>query len=82
MLLIGDRGFGGRDRVRFLKGLLFQYLMRVNGDTQIFVGGQWRPLSELAPGSPVRLSAKGEPVTSSMPVTVSLPASFVPIALA
>jgi len=49
VLLIGDRGFGGRDRVRFLKEQGFQYLVRVNGDTQIFLGKKWRPLSQWAP---------------------------------
>lgn len=49
VLLIGDRGFGGRDRARFLKGLGFQYVLRVQGETQVFVAGKWRPLRELAP---------------------------------
>jgi hypothetical protein len=31
-LLIGDRGFGGRDRMRFLKRLGFRFLLRINGD--------------------------------------------------
>src|SRR2546425_717087 len=59
VLLIGDRGFGGRDRVRFLKEQGFQYLLRVNGDTQVFVGRKWRPLSQLAPALGKRRHLEG-----------------------
>jgi len=48
-LLVGDRGFGGRDRMRFLKQLGFRFLLRVNGDTMIWVTGAWRSLRDLAP---------------------------------
>jgi hypothetical protein len=48
-LLIGDRGLGGRDRVRFLKEQGFQYLVRINGDTQILRGEEWWALSALTP---------------------------------
>ena len=40
------------------------------------------PTSTLMPGSPVRVSAKAEPVAFSRPSSVSWPASFVPIAAA
>jgi Transposase DDE domain len=48
-LVIGDRGFGGRDRMRFLKRLGFRFLLRVNGDTMIQVEGGWKSLREQAP---------------------------------
>src|SRR5262245_31797169 len=31
-LLIGDRGFGSRERLRFLQGLGFASILRINGD--------------------------------------------------
>jgi hypothetical protein len=48
-LLIGDRGFGGRDRMRFLKRLGFRFLLRINGDTMIWDHEAWRSLRDLAP---------------------------------
>jgi hypothetical protein len=48
-LLIGDRGFGGRDRMRFLKRLGFRLLLRINGDTMIYLHPEWRSLRDLAP---------------------------------
>lgn len=48
-LLIGDRGFGGRDRMRFLKRLGFRFILRVNGDTMILLEGGWKSLREQAP---------------------------------
>jgi hypothetical protein len=49
VLLIGDRGFGGRDRIRLLKNLRFQFVLRVNGDTMIEGDEGWQRLSELCP---------------------------------
>ena len=40
------------------------------------------PVSTFAPASPVSESWNGEPVTSSIPLSASWPASFEPIALA
>src|SRR5438128_5072498 len=48
-LLIGDRGFGSRDRLRFLQGLGFAALLRINGDAKIQLDGQWRALGDLRP---------------------------------
>jgi hypothetical protein len=48
-LLIGDRGFGGRDRMRFLKRLGFRFLLRINGDTMIWTQEGWQSLRDLAP---------------------------------
>jgi hypothetical protein len=48
-ILIGDRGFGSRDRLRFLQGLGFAAILRINGDAQIPVEGQWRALADLRP---------------------------------
>jgi hypothetical protein len=49
VLLIGDRGFRGRDRMRFLEKHQFQFILRVTGDTQIKVGRKWLALQEVAP---------------------------------
>jgi hypothetical protein len=52
-VLIGDRGFRGRDRMQFLKRLGFRFVLRVTGDTQIEVrvGKQWQwvALREVTP---------------------------------
>jgi hypothetical protein len=48
-LLIGDRGFGSRDRLRFLQSLGFAAILRINGDVQIQLDGQWRALADLRP---------------------------------
>jgi hypothetical protein len=42
-VLIGDRGFRGRDRMQFLKRRGFRFVLRVTGDTQIEVrrGKEW-----------------------------------------
>jgi DDE family transposase len=48
-LLIGDRGFGGLDRMHFLRGLGFHFLLRVQGQTQIRVPEAWIALREAAP---------------------------------
>src|SRR5207247_1927089 len=77
-----DRGFGGRDRARFLKKLGFQYLLRVNGETQIFVGGKWRPLSELAPPLGKRRHVEGVLVGKYQPqerVSVNIVAVHQPL---
>lgn len=49
VLLIGDRGFGGRDRMRRLKNLRFQFVLRVTGDTMIWAEGAWTRLRALEP---------------------------------
>lgn len=48
-LLIGDRGFGGRDRMRFLQRLGFRFLVRINGLTMIQTAAGWQSLREQAP---------------------------------
>jgi hypothetical protein len=48
-LLIGDRGFGGRDRMRLLKRLGFRFLLRINGDSMIATHPGWQRLRDLAP---------------------------------
>jgi hypothetical protein len=50
VLLIGDRGFRGRDRMKFLKRLGFRFLLRITGDTQVRIDGEWVALREMAPG--------------------------------
>jgi len=49
VLLIGDRGFRGRDRIRFLQQLGWHFVLRVTAETQIEVQGQWVALAALAP---------------------------------
>jgi hypothetical protein len=48
-VLIGDRGFGSRDRLRFLQQLGFAAILRINGDTKIRLDGQWQALADLRP---------------------------------
>jgi hypothetical protein len=48
-ILIGDRGFGSRDRLAFLQRLGFAVILRINGDTQIHLHGQWQALATLRP---------------------------------
>jgi hypothetical protein len=48
-ILIGDRGFGSRDRLRFLQGLGFAVILRINGDAKIRVDGEWQALAALRP---------------------------------
>jgi Transposase DDE domain len=47
-VLIGDRGFGGLDRMRFLHSLSFQFVLRVQGQTQIQVNADWIALRACA----------------------------------
>jgi hypothetical protein len=49
VLLIGDRGFRGRDRMQFLKRLGFQFILRVTGDTMVQIQGEWVRLQDVAP---------------------------------
>lgn len=49
VLLIGDRGFRGRDRMQFLQRLGFQFLLRVTGDTMVQIQGEWVRLQDVAP---------------------------------
>jgi DDE family transposase len=49
VLLIGDRGFRGRDRMQFLKRLRFQFILRVTGDTMVEIDGAWVRLQDVAP---------------------------------
>jgi hypothetical protein len=49
VLLIGDRGFRGRDRMQFLQRLGFQFILRVTGDTMVQIDGQWVRLQAVAP---------------------------------
>jgi hypothetical protein len=49
VLLIGDRGFRGRDRMRFLQRQRFQFILRVTGDTMVQIEGQWVRLQAVAP---------------------------------
>lgn len=48
-ILIGDRGFGSRDRLRFLQQLGWSAILRINGDTKIRLAGQWQALADLRP---------------------------------
>jgi hypothetical protein len=48
-VLIGDRGFGSRERLAFLRRLGFAAILRINGDTQIQLEGRWQALASLRP---------------------------------
>src|SRR5438876_6868847 len=48
-ILIGDRGFGSRDRLALLQRLGFAVILRINGDTQIQLAGEWQALATLRP---------------------------------
>ena len=48
-VLIGDRGFRGRDRMRFLRRLGFRFVLRITGDTNIFEARQWVALRDRVP---------------------------------
>jgi hypothetical protein len=48
-VLIGDRGFGSRERLGFLQRLGFSAILRINGDTQIQLQDQWQALASLRP---------------------------------
>jgi DDE family transposase len=50
VVLIGDRGFRGRDRMRLLKQLRFHFILRVTGDTMIEIHREWVRLQQIAPG--------------------------------
>jgi hypothetical protein len=49
-VLIGDRGFRGRDRMRLLQQIGFHFILRVTGDTAVLLHGQWVRLRDVAPG--------------------------------
>jgi DDE family transposase len=49
VLLIGDRGFRGRDRMHLLKRLRFQFILRVTGDTMVEIEGEGVRLRDVAP---------------------------------
>jgi hypothetical protein len=65
VVLIGDRGFRGRDRMRFLKRLGFRFILRVTGDTQIQVAGAWVALRDLVPAVGERRQWRGVPYGKS-----------------
>jgi hypothetical protein len=49
VVLVGDRGFRGADRMRFLKQLGWHFVLRVTGDTMVRLPGQaeWVTLSQV-----------------------------------
>jgi len=48
-LLIGDRGFEGRERIQFLNQLGFRFLLRVQGATMLGLAEGWTPLRDRCP---------------------------------
>lgn len=61
-ILIGDRGFGSRDRLALLQSLGFAVILRINGDTKIQLGGQWQALASLRPPVGGRRQWQGVPL--------------------
>lgn len=48
-ILIGDRGFRGRDRIRLLQQLGWSFVLRVSAETEIQTPDGWAPLGALLP---------------------------------
>ncbi len=50
VVLLGDRGFRGRERMRLLERLEWHFVLRLTAETQVCWEGEWRPLAALRPG--------------------------------
>jgi Transposase DDE domain len=48
-ILIGDRGFRGLDRMKFLQRLKFRFVLRITSNTALQLQGKWLLLREMAP---------------------------------
>ncbi len=48
-VLVGDRGFRGRDRMEFLRQPGLSFVLRISGETRLLRQGRWVPLRELRP---------------------------------
>jgi len=49
VVLMGDRGFRGRDRIRLLQRLGWSFVLRVSAETQMQTPEGWAPLGALLP---------------------------------
>jgi hypothetical protein len=60
VILLGDRGFGGRDRMRFFRYQVgWYFVLRVTGDARVHWQGVWRRLDSLEPPVGFRWQAEG-----------------------
>lgn len=60
IILLGDRGFGGRDRMRFFRYQVgWYFVLRVTGDARVHWQGVWRRLDSLEPPVGGRWQAEG-----------------------
>lgn len=60
VILLGDRGFGGRDRMRFFRYQVgWYFVLRVTGDARVHWQGVWRRLDSLEPPVGARWQAEG-----------------------
>lgn len=73
VLILGDRGFGGRDRMRFFRHQLgWYFVLRVTGDARIQWQGVWRRLDSLEPPVGQRWQAEQVRYGRSKSVVVNL----------
>jgi Transposase DDE domain len=49
VILIGDRGFRGRDRIRLLQRLGWHFVLRLSAETELQTPDGWAPLGALLP---------------------------------
>ena len=81
VIIVGDRGFGGRERMRFFRHQLgWYFVLRVTGDARIQWQGVWRRLDSLEPpvgqrwqAERVRYGRKGSVVVNVVAVRERLP---------
>lgn len=87
VVLIGDRGFRGVDRIRFLRELGWHFVLRVTGDTKVELPTrkkgrrclQWVPLGTQAPAVGQRWQRRQVPYGKTDPAVVNLVAIRQPL---
>jgi len=72
IVIVGDRGFRGKERMRLLTELGFHYLLRAKADVKVWVDGEKRLLSEMTPKIGERVEYESIGYGSHQPVVCQL----------
>jgi hypothetical protein len=72
VVLVGDRGFRGADRIRLLRELGWQFVLRITAETKIQRGREWRALGEVPPALGRRWQQAGVRLGKHDPVEVNV----------
>jgi hypothetical protein len=79
VVLIGDRGFRGADRMRCLQKLGFHFVLRVSAETKAYRRGRWVALQDQRPGLGQRWQRRQVRLGANDPVVVNLVAVRQPL---